>query len=47
MELVSCTCDSQIDCNGQGEAIGSKESGPDCTWLANVYRTIHTQVDMP
>eukprot|EP00913_Durusdinium_trenchii_P003364 g3113.t1 len=30
VELVSCTCDSQIDCNGAGVAIGSKENGPNC-----------------
>jgi len=30
VELVSCTCDSQIDCNGRGEAVGSKENGPNC-----------------
>eukprot|EP00435_Cladocopium_sp_Y103_P075270 s60_g55.t1 len=30
LELVSCTCDSLIDCNGRGEAVGSKENGPNC-----------------
>lgn len=38
VELVPCTCDSAIDCNGRGEAIGTKETGPNCRCLCNPDR---------
>ncbi|CAJ1339381.1 unnamed protein product [Effrenium voratum] len=38
VELVSCTCDSQIDCNGRGEAVGSKDNGPNCVCVCSPER---------
>ncbi|CAE7460806.1 unnamed protein product [Symbiodinium natans] len=38
VELVPCTCDSLIDCNGRGEAVGTKDTGPNCQCICDPDR---------